>query len=47
MTPKVISTIDYEKSTLCDPEDIYCEEDLVYKQIEIKFQKVNAALKIN
>jgi hypothetical protein len=47
MTKKVISTIDYDKSTLCYPEDIYCEENLIYKQIEIKVQKVNAALKTN
>lgn len=45
MAPKTILTIDYDKSTLCDPDDVYCIEDLVYKEIEIKVQKVNAFLK--
>jgi hypothetical protein len=43
--PKIISTIDYVKSQLCDPEDIFCEEIVVFKKIQIKVQQIKAELK--
>ncbi len=45
ITSKIISVIDYEKSKICDAEDVYCEEELIFKNIKIKVQNVNVSLK--
>lgn len=45
ITPKIISVIDYDKSKICDVEDVYCVEEIILKKIKINVQNVKINLK--
>ncbi len=45
ITPKIVSVIDYERSKICDAEDVYCVEELIFKNIKINVQNVKINLK--
>ena len=45
VAPKIISVIDYDKSKICDAEDVYCEEEIILKKIKINVQNIKINLK--
>jgi|GEM_PF-2704315 hypothetical protein len=45
VAPKIISVIDYDKSKICDAEDVYCTEELIFKKVTINVQNIKINLK--